>query len=172
MKKLSIFSAAVLSLAVSAFSQAQQASGTGEVSAQVQFEDVTVSQLVPLDFGVVLPFGRSGSLTVSPTGPQTASNLLSTVSATPAEWRATGVPGAPFAISFPSSIDLTTGDGLNSMRVDSFRTNFRNPINGAEQGAFPASGETTLLVGARLVVNANQAAGIYSGQYQITVAYN
>ncbi|GAB2197369.1 DUF4402 domain-containing protein [Sessilibacter sp. MAH4] len=149
---------------------AQQATNLGDATAEIQFEDITLTQVTGIDFGVILPFGRTGSLSVAPNGTNTRSNILQTVAGTPAEWSVTGVPNAPFSITFPTSINISTADGENTMRVDNFNTNFRSGT--VDQTALDGSGERTVLVGARLVVNANQPAGIYSGQYQMTVAYN
>ncbi len=168
---LSKLAAGLLMASAAIAVNAQQATTLGDATAEIQFEDITLTQVSPLDFGVILPFGRNGSVIINTNGSTSPSNVLSTQPGNPAEWSVTGVAGAPFAITFPTTIDISTPDGENTMRVDSFRTNFRGNST-VDQTSLDTNGEQTVIVGARLVVLANQPAGIYSGQYQMTVAYN
>ncbi len=64
-------------------------------------------------------------------------------------------------ITLPTSISLTSG--ANSMTLNNFVSDPPNTVLG--------TGKTTVLVGATLNVNANQAPGNYSGTYSITVNY-
>lgn len=160
------------SAAIAVNAQQNSTSSIGDVSARVEFDDITVTQETALDFGAFLPSGQAGSLTIRvANGPRRDPlNVIPTSGFTNAEWLITGVPLATFTMTFPESVEISTPDGTNRMTVDSFRSNFNN--TGVEQGTIASDGQRTVLLGARLVVNANQPRGVYSGQYPITVAYN
>jgi len=74
-----------------------------------------------------------------------------------------GEPNTSFAVGLPGSIQITSG--ANSMTVDSFTT-------GASAYLLDGAGAAGLSVGANLSVAANQPAGLYSGSFSVTVAYN
>lgn len=64
-------------------------------------------------------------------------------------------------ITLPTSVPMTSG--ANSMTVSNFVSDPANTVLG--------TGRTVVLVGARLTVAPNQAAGNYSGNFTVTVNY-
>ena len=127
---------------------------------------VTLVKTADLLFGSVAPASfASGTVTVDPTGGRISSNVvLSSMNlGSPASFYLTGNPGAGFSINLPSSITLT-GPG-NSMQLTTFTS------SPASIGSFNVSGNATINVGGTLTVGANQAGGVYSGSFSITVDY-
>lgn len=118
-----------------------------------------------LDFGMISTSGNAGSVTVSHEGSRTISGGVTTVGTdfSPASFVVTGQAGETFSINLPTSFDVT--DGSNTMEVDAISTeNLTVTI--------PAAGEVTFFVGATLKVDANQPAGDYIGQLEVSVNYN
>lgn len=76
-----------------------------------------------------------------------------------------GSSNESFAISIPSSILITKSGGGPTMVVDAFTSN--PSVNGTLSG-----GAKTLTVGATLNVTPNQASGLYTGTFQVSVYYN
>lgn len=179
MKKLSVFTAAILSLTISAFTQAQQsASGTGSASADVQSENISIEEEISLDFGRVSPFSTVGTVTIRPSNNQQFSNnLIRTAAGTRGEWVVTGFANASFAVSITDSFTLTSADGQDTMQVTGVNVGLPTgssslALNNISSTTITSTGERRLAVGGTLNVGGGQASGVYSGQYQITVIYN
>ena len=160
-----IVAATVFSLTASA--QIQQGSGTGDMTVVIQEQaPITFTQNNAIDFGVIVPFGSSGIITIFPDGRVNSSNLLRQVEPRAGSWTITGVENAPFDLVLPTSVTITNETG-ETMTVTSFsRTDNNNPLS------FDGSGQQAFNVGAALSVNPNQAPGNYTGQYTITASYN
>lgn len=143
-----------------------QASDTGDISVTIQNQAITLTNDTTLAFGTILPFGRPGTAVVPPSGPESGSNVFISVPGSSAAWSVTGVPNAPYAITLPSSA-VVVSSGSNSMNVDTFTR-----TGGSSQIFLDAAGNSSFNVGATLHVGANQPAGVYTGTYTVTVAYN
>lgn len=144
---------------------ATNSSTTNSASATV-VAPVTLVKTADLLFGSVAPAAfASGTVTVYPTGGRIGSNVVLSLtnSGNPASFYLTGNPGAGFSIDLPNSIILT-GPG-NSMQLTTFTS------SPSSVGSFNASGNATINVGGTLTIGANQAAGVYSGSFSITVDY-
>lgn len=127
---------------------------------------VTLVKTADLLFGSVAPASFApGTVTIYPAGGRISTNVVlsSMHLGNPASFYLTGNPGAGFSINLPSSITLT-GPG-NSMQLTTFTS------SPASTGSFNASGNATINVGGTLTIGANQAAGVYSGSFSITVDY-
>ena len=88
-----------------------------------------------------------------------------------AQFSVTGPPGGPvhFTVVLPSSITIQRIGGGETMTVDRFRSSISSDCApGAPAGSCPGS-PYTLMVGATLHVDANQAAGRYIGTFTVTV---
>lgn len=143
-----------------------QATDTGDISVTIQNQAITLTNDTTLAFGTILPFGRPGTAVVPPSGAESGSNVFISVPGSSAGWSVTGVPNAPYAITLPSSPAVVTS-GTNSMNVDTFTR-----TGGTSQVFLDAAGKNSFNVGATLHVGANQPAGVYTGTYTVTVAYN
>ncbi len=155
-----------LLVALSSNVSANTASST--INVEVENRAITLTSVAGLNFGKILPFGSAGSVTVSVTGVATASNafIADASDAQASSWTVNGVPGAPYAISLPSS-NVTITNGTENMTVSNFTRS-----GGSTQLFLDAGGNANFNVGARLNVGANQPAGVYAGTFNVTVNYN
>ena len=84
-----------------------------------------------------------------------------------ARFRVSGGSNATFAVSLPETV-VVKGHGSNlegsHLQVTGFRA--------ANSGRLGSDGTTTIAVGAQVQVEAGQAAGVYTGNFPVTVAYN
>ena len=124
-----------------------------------------------LNFGNIVAGTGTGTVTVNPTtGKRSSLGDVILPTATPgtvnaARFTVTGLANATYAITLPTSINISTTGGGATMTV----TNFTSNPSGT--GTL-AGGTQTLLVGATLNVDAGQVAGDYTGEFSVTVAYN
>jgi hypothetical protein len=94
----------------------------------------------------------------------TSAAPAATAAITRATFTVTGTPGAAYSILLPASVTLN-GPGANTMIADNFASSPATP--GTLTG-----GTSTLYVGARLNLIANQAGGTYtSAAFTVTVNY-
>jgi len=176
LKIFSALSIATVTLSSTFSVQAQQvnsASDIGDATVTVQFIPIEVTNTSTLDFGTLLPFGRPGSVTITTAGGSSPSDLLLIEQGTAAEWTVKGIGNAPYAVTLPTNISLTSNNGDDTpMTVNAFRTSARHLGYSTPTSILDAAGDGSFTVGATLNVGANQPAGIYTGNYEITVSYN
>ncbi len=129
-----------------------------------------------LNFGRIIPSNTAGTVVLAPTGTRTANNGIVLVSNThqPARFGGRGRNNQDVAISVSSNSILLNGPGA-SMRVRDFVIG-SNPtvILGTAPLRFSIvspTGVFTFPVGGTLEVGANQAPGVYSGTWNITLDY-
>ncbi|MFN7970842.1 MAG: DUF4402 domain-containing protein [Acidobacteriota bacterium] len=128
---------------------------------------ISISNTAAMNFADVAPGASDGTVILSTTGGRTATGgvtLSSAASASAAAFTVTGDSGATYAITLPSSITLSDG-ASHSMTVDTF-------VSNPDSTGTLTGGSEALTVGATLHVTAAQATGSYSGQFDVTVAYN
>lgn len=142
------------------------ASDIGDASVTIQNVAITLTNETGLSFGTITPFGRAGSVTVSPQGATTGSSVFVASPGSPSNWSVAGAPGAPYAVTLPSNGSVVVTSGANSMAVNNFTH------GGGASPVLSASGTGSFNVGATLTVGANQPNGIYTGTFTVTVAYN
>lgn len=113
--------------------------------------------------------GSGGSVTVSAGGARSAGGgvvLLSAGAGAVASFSVTGDPNLTYAITLPANGVAALTSGANSMALTAFTS---SPTS---TGVLSAGGSQTLSVGATLGVSSNQAAGNYSGSFNVIVNYN
>ena len=139
---------------------------TSTIAVEIDSRAITLANIQGLNFGVILPFGRTGSLTVSSSGTHSASNahMSDATNVSASSWAVTGVPNAPYQVTLPSSATIT--NGTENMTVNGFSR------SGGSQLFLDAGGNASFNVGATLNIGANQPAGVYSGSFAVTVNYN
>lgn len=125
---------------------------------------ISISSTANLEFGRLAPTGAAGTVTVTPAGTRSSTNVDlvgGTVGA--AGFTVTGETNANYAISLPTNVILTGPSG--TMTVDTFND---------DAGANPrlTGGSDPFNVGATLNVGGNQALGGYTGTFAVTVNYN
>ena len=157
-----------LSVAIFAFSTISfgQNNATAQAAANI-VTPISITKNIDLNFGNIAASGSGFTVALSADGVRnstggtgTLPSVNGTVAA--AEFTAAGLTGATYAVTLPSSITITDG-GTNTMTVDGFVSNSTNTLTG---------GSETFNVGATLNVGANQVAGAYAGNFNVTVNYN
>ncbi|MFL5319106.1 MAG: DUF4402 domain-containing protein [Myxococcaceae bacterium] len=148
----------------------------GSASAEVTENPLSVaSTSETLVFGKFSP-GAGGDITIDPdqthsTRRTADSNLTFDNSVTPtaAKFTVTGDAARTYTINVPTGfIQLTSG--THSMQADGFTSDkATGQIHGA---AGTGSNTDDFYVGATLHVNPAQEGGVYSGAFDVTVAYN
>ncbi len=125
---------------------------------------ISISAGASMDFGTLSPTGTAGTVTVTPASARSSVNvdLLGGMPAA-ASFDVTGAPGAAYSILPLSPADLTSPGG-DTMTVINFLDDAPSPTL--------VGGSDTFNVGATLNVGATQAAGTYSGTFDVTVNYN
>ncbi|WP_212005279.1 DUF4402 domain-containing protein [Chitinophaga sp. HK235] len=134
---------------------------------------ITLTKTVDLNFGILVPSGTPGTLTLTPMGIRTHAGGVSVLSATgmvtPALFAVSGESGYAFGITLPGTDVILTNGGGQTMHVSDFVS-----FPSVATGGTLVGGVHTLTVGGMLHVDANQAAGIYTSQtpFSVTVNYN
>ena len=164
MKNLKLaLSAATAMIAVSAQASAETASF--DASATI-LEALVLAKQADLAFASIVPDStNAGTVVVSAAGARTCDAALTcsgTVSA--ADFDVTGTSGATYSLTLPGSANITSG--ANTMLVDTFTSSLTGGT-GTLTG-----GSDSFQIGATLNVGANQAAGAYTGSFNVTVEYN
>lgn len=147
---------------------ANAASGAG-ASRGVVLSQISVRNTGDLDFGRLLRGTTAGRVTINPTtGARTVTGGVVAAGGTPrrATFDIVGTANRVITLAAtPGSVTLTNGTG-GSMTVNTFRF-----TGTAATRRLSAAGTLTVGVGARLNVAANQADGVYSGVFTLTVNY-
>ena len=117
-----------------------------------------------LAFGHIIPNG-GGSITITPAGVITPTGIISTTQLPkgPAYFKVTGDAGLHYTATLAST-STTISDGTHTMNVTGLNSDSTGTLSGAGQEVFH--------VGGILTVAAGQAAGVYTGTFAITAAYN
>jgi hypothetical protein len=166
MKKLStIFAGALF---VVGFSSAYaQSTASADASARI-VSPLQMTKTADLKFGNLAAGPVAGTVDMAITDVRTATGGVTLIAAgnvsNAAAFDIIGAPDATFTISLPTSISIASG--ANAMQVDNFVSSL------GATAALDAQGAQALKVGATLNVDANQAVGLYTGSFDVTVAYN
>ncbi len=124
----------------------------------------------PLEFGGFTP-GALGTVVISPLGNRTATGgvVLNTTSILPtaASYNMTGAPNVHYTIQVPiTDIIIVHVGNSASMIVNTFTCSY--PLLAS---TLSPAGTDAFTVGGTLHVDAAQAAGLYVGTFNVTVAY-
>jgi spore coat protein U-like protein len=174
--KNKIFAFAILAMgfSVKSFAQSQV---TADASATI-VAPISITQDNGLNFGSIAAGSTASDVRVTPAGARSITNggnatlSVGGAAASAASFTVTGSAGYQYTVSLPADDIVTLSDGgTNSMAVNSF--NFLATNNNATTGTGILTGGSDILkVGATLLVSANQAAGSYTGTFDVTVNYN
>ncbi|HVR90046.1 MAG TPA: DUF4402 domain-containing protein [Novosphingobium sp.] len=154
---------AALATAVS-FGSAANAAATASATATAEIlSTLTVTNTRGLDFGQVAVNG-AGTLRVAGDGSITCSaNLVCTGTRQTAAFNVTGTSGVAYsAVVTTASVPLSSG--ANTMTLNNFSVYFPD-------GTTLVAGASSFNVGGTLNVGASQAAGLYSGNFTVSVEY-
>jgi hypothetical protein len=161
MKKSILLLAVVMISVAGVFAQDPQ---TESASAAANIiSPMTITKNVDLNFGNIAAGAAAGTVVMSTTGVRTPTNVILpsvTGTVTAAQFTVTGLAGSNYVITLPGTVNLTSGS--NSMTLDNFTEDATNVLTG---------GTETFGVGATLNIEANQAVGLYTGTFDVTVDY-
>jgi Domain of unknown function (DUF4402) len=139
---------------------------------------MTLTQVRDLDFGTVIRSATAGTVTVNAqSGARTRTGgalVLGNLTSPSGAFLATGTAGRIFRLALSAgTITLSRVGGGATLTLNTLRVSH----NGAAQQTaprnftLPASGVSTIAVGGRLNVGANQLEGLYSGTFDVTIDY-
>lgn len=159
MKKITFTLLALISGSIYAQSEAI---GTATVNAEV-VSPISITSDANMNFGKLIGISAGGTVTLKEDGTRTFSdNNIDAPS--------TGVSAAAFTIKAANSYsytitipDATLSDGTNSMSLS-----FTNSLGATSTGT---GADQSMNVGGILTLNANQPEGTYTGDVEVTVAY-
>jgi hypothetical protein len=122
----------------------------------------SITKTADLDFGDVIP-SSGGTVTIDTLGARSVSgsSVLGTAPGNAAQFTLNGGVGASYTVTISPSAILT-GPG-DDMYISSFSHN---------ASGFLTTGTETFSVGGSLDVNPSQAAGTYTGTFDVDVNYN
>lgn len=168
MKKVTFILSSVILMTIATVSVKAQNTDTETAQASATIlQHLSLTKNVDLAFGGIITDTDGGTVLIPATSAGTPSynglptQLTATTSA--AQFTANGEDDATFAITLPASTTLT--NGTNNMTVDNFVSSV------GLTGVQLVSSEKMFYVGATLNVGATQAAGNYTGTFDVTVTY-
>ncbi|HLP74823.1 MAG TPA: DUF4402 domain-containing protein [Bacteroidales bacterium] len=155
-----------LFLATAAYGQSDVASASATI-----YSALTITNVNDLNFGVIIPSGTAGDVTIDAAGAVTRTNNTAHPSSTTstATFNVVGEPSKTYTIAINNPPITLTGPGANTMTISAIVS---SPAEGAGTGTLSLAGTQTISVGGTLDVGANQAAGVYTNANAITVTIN
>lgn len=150
---------------------AYAADGTGTANATVVTPIAIAASNPNLRFGSFSTTAAGQTVAIATAGTRTVTGALGVGTGQnafgAASFAVTGEGALTYAITLPSTTNITTGagDATRTMAVSSFVS------NPSGTGTLTA-GAQTLLVGATITTVASQVVGAYTGTFTVTVAYN
>jgi hypothetical protein len=130
---------------------------------------ISISNPVALAFGIILPDAAGGTVAIdATTGTPTyagGSTTGITTTATNATFDVTGSADQAYSIELPADGDVVLSGPGADMAVSGFAADL------GTSGTLDATGNQSFQVGATLTIGAAQAAGSYTGSYDVTVTY-
>ncbi len=153
-----VFAAAALS-----GTSAQAASASATASAKI-LTQVTVTKTADLDFGTIAIGTSGGTVTVGTTDNRTCgAGLVCSLAVTSAKFGIAGAALQSVGISADPTVTLNRFGGGGTMSA--------TLLTSASTATLSAAGASTFAVGGVLTVGGTQAAGDYTGTFNVTVNY-
>jgi hypothetical protein len=121
-----------------------------------------------LAFGVIIPSGTSGTVTIAPsTSDRTRDGGVVLVASTygAASFNVYGGANTAFTIALPDTGSINISSGSNTMKVQRFTVYPPGAVT------LDNLGQATFNIGGTLDVSADQPPGNYTGSFTVTVAY-
>lgn len=175
MKKILMSIAVIIlmtGLAGKAFAQATENTAAGAVI----ITPITISETSALHFGVMAVLaGTPGTCVLSTQGVRTATGGVNLSAQAPAAANAaydvTGAVSTTYAITLPATITVNDG-ATHTMTIGTLLARTASAGSDGLTGTLDGSGNDSFTVGGTLSVPAAQTAGVYSGTFDVTIAYN
>jgi hypothetical protein len=166
---------AILMMSGVSFVSGQSAIQSASAGAKIQ-QSIAITEVSPMHFGTMtVKAGQGGTCVITTsglrqkTGGVTLTNLLPQYSL--ATYSVTGEAGRTYSITLPNSITVSYL-GF-TMIVNNLLAKAATGVQSQNAtGTLGTGGTDQFTVGATLNVAAGQEEGLYSGSFQITVAYN
>ncbi|MEI6695107.1 MAG: DUF4402 domain-containing protein [Bacteroidota bacterium] len=174
--KKSFIIIAVLLMAGFSFKVMAQATLSTTAGAKI-VAPITITQTSVLHFGTMaILAGSPGTCVLSTQGARTATGGVNLSAQTPtagnAAYTVGGAINTTFAITLPSIITVTNGTPAQDMIIDNLLARTTSAAANGLTGTLNGSGADAFTIGGTLNVAAGQPAAIYSGNFNVTVAYN
>lgn len=169
MKKIIALTFAILT-SMGIYAQGNPTATVTSTASATIIQPIEIAKVTDLAFGNVASGTADGTVVIATDGTRTSTGGVALIDAgsvsNAAIFDITGLADATFTIEVPSSIIIQTSGGANQMTVNNFVSNL------GASSVLDENGEAKLQVGATLNVTAQQPAGMYSGTFDVIVAYN
>lgn len=121
---------------------------------------ITVTKTADLDYATIVTGAAASTVVITPAGARTCgAGLVCSGTATAAGFSVVGTIGQVATVSVPANVTLTSGaNNMTSTLVSSAAT-------------LTLAAANSFNVGGTLAVGANQADGVYTGNFTVTVDY-
>ena len=172
MRKFLFFVAIAVIAVLPGYVMAQNTDNVTATASAKILTAIDLSKITDLHFGTMVSTSSEGTCTVSATEESRTQTggvtlLTQTPTFTRAYFEVEGDNSATYSITLPGNGTVTISDGMNDpMSIDDFTH------SAGETPALDVSGAGSFYVGATLTVPANQPAGLYAGEFTVTVTYN
>ncbi|WOE75140.1 DUF4402 domain-containing protein [Alterisphingorhabdus coralli] len=157
---------ATVAFCIAATPAAAQETGTSEVQIR---RAIVIENNQAMDFGRIIPGDDSSSVRIMPENGNTIVNgnaILAGGTISPAQFTVRGTAEERVQITVRTRrVDLARAGGSEVMPLSSFR------LDGNRGRVLDQNGEMTFAVGGLLRIAGDQAAGVYSGTFTVTVDY-
>ena len=170
MKKVTIILAGVILMSIASLNAFADGGSTATANATASariIKPLLFTNSQGIAFGNIAASASPGTVTISTDNVRTSTGGVTPSAVggtTQAIYTATGENNATYTITLPETVEINSGE--NKMTVNGFVS------NPGTTGTLSGSGTQTINVGATLNVKANQAVGDYTGNYDVTIAYN
>ena len=151
-----------------------QSSATEYALATTIIKPISIENSRDLSFGNILSSSSAGTVVITPAGARSRSGGATFIPSLPgifssAEFTVYGQANAAFTITVPANntVVLTKSGGID-MKVRAFK----HSLTSTSSRKIGSGGSKVFTVGATLNVNAKQNPGMYTGTFNVTVAYN
>jgi hypothetical protein len=174
MKKLVILIAAII--LITGYSSKVMAQATENTAAAAKIvTPISITETASLHFGTMaISAGTPGTCVLSTQGVRTQTggvNLsVQAPAASNAAYSVSGAVSTTYGITLPSTI--TVSQGASNMTISSLLARTASAAANGLTGTLSLTGTDNFTVGGTLNVAAGQATGVYTGTFDVTVAYN
>lgn len=157
------FAGALIAAAALSAGAANAAPVTASATARANIlQQITVTNTSDLDFGTVVSGAAASTVQISTAGARTCgAGLTCTGTTTAATFNITGTNNAVVTITGDNSVTLSNGTTTMTASL----------VGNSTGGPLSATGTGVLTVGGTLSLAANQADGVYTGTFNVSVDY-
>ena len=171
MKKFGILFIVLVGIATTSFGQVG-ANANANASATI-VGSLTIAKTVDMKFGQMTSPTAPETVVLTPASGISGTGTIALIAGSPvsaAGYNVSGTQGATYAITVPLDGVVTLAGAGTPMDVSTFTTS--KPGNVSTLGVAVAGVNDAFTVGATLHVAAGQAQGVYTGTFNVAIAYN